>query len=65
MSTAEKLDAHQLKAELRRGAVIGRDIIVLEQTGSTNDAIFQIASPQGAAVSSPPPLVDEGLVLFA
>ena len=48
---------------------------MLEQTGSTNDAILQVASPQGAAVSSlpavasakasPPPLVDEGLVLFA
>ena len=48
---------------------------MLEQTGSTNDAILQVASPQGAAASSlpavasakegPPPLVDEGLVLFA
>ena len=48
---------------------------MLEQTGSTNDAILQVASPQGAAVSSlpavasakegPPSLVDEGLVLFA
>ena len=65
MSTAEKLDADQLKAELPRGAVIGRDIVVLEQTGSTNDAILQVASPQGAAVSRPPSLADEGLVLFA
>ena len=77
MSTAEKLDrliAEQLQAALSC-SIIGRDIIVLEQTGSTNDAIFQVASPQGAAVSSlpaiasakegPPPLVDEGLVLFA
>jgi BirA family biotin operon repressor/biotin-[acetyl-CoA-carboxylase] ligase len=67
MSTAEKLDrliAEQLQAA-RSGSIIGRKIIVLEQTGSTNDAIFQVASPQGAAVSSPPPLVDEGLVLFA
>ena len=65
MSTAEKLDADQLKAELPLGAVIGRDIVVLEQTGSTNDAILQVASPQGAAVSRPPSLADEGLVLFA
>ena len=68
MSTIEKLDrliADQLKAELPDGAIIGREIIVLEQTGSTNDAILQVASPQGAAVSSPPSLVDGGLVLFA
>ncbi|HEV8418137.1 MAG TPA: biotin--[acetyl-CoA-carboxylase] ligase [Candidatus Udaeobacter sp.] len=68
MSTVEKLDrliADQLRAKLPRGAVIGRQIVVLEQTGSTNDAILQIASPQGAAVSSPPPLTDEGLVVFA
>src|SRR5437762_6744418 len=67
MSTAERLDrliADQLKAELS-GALIGREIIVLEQTGSTNDAILQVASPKGAAVSSPRSLVDEGLVLFA
>jgi BirA family biotin operon repressor/biotin-[acetyl-CoA-carboxylase] ligase len=77
MSTVEKLDrliADQLQAALP-SAVIGRKIIVLEQTGSTNDAILQVASPQGAAVSSlpavasakegPPSLVDEGLVLFA
>ena len=77
MSTVEKLDqlvADQIQAGLF-SAVIGRQIIVLEQTASTNDAIFQVAFPQGAAVSSlpavasakegPPPLVDEGLVLFA
>lgn len=77
MSTVEKLDrliAEQLQAALR-SAVIGRRIVVLEQTGSTNDAILQVASPQGAAISlgrhsldedgSPPPIVDEGLVLFA
>ena len=74
MSTVEKLDrliADQLQAALP-SAVIGRQIVVLEQTGSTNDAILQVASPQGAAVSSlpavalakegPPSLVDEGLV---
>jgi BirA family biotin operon repressor/biotin-[acetyl-CoA-carboxylase] ligase len=77
MSTVEKLDrliADQIQAGLS-SPVIGRQIIVLEQTASTNDAIFQVAFPQGAAVSSlpavasakegPPPLVDEGLVLFA
>jgi BirA family biotin operon repressor/biotin-[acetyl-CoA-carboxylase] ligase len=67
MSTIEKLDrlnAHQLQAALR-STVIGREIIVLEQTGSTNDAILQIAFREGAAVSSPPFLVNEGLVLFA
>jgi BirA family biotin operon repressor/biotin-[acetyl-CoA-carboxylase] ligase len=67
MSTVEKLDrliADQLQAALR-GGIIGREIIVLEQTGSTNDAILQIASPQGASASKQPSLVDEGLVLFA
>jgi BirA family transcriptional regulator, biotin operon repressor / biotin---[acetyl-CoA-carboxylase] ligase len=77
MSTVEKLDrliADQLQAALPC-SIIGREIIVLEQTGSTNDAILQVASPQGAAVSSlpavafakegPPSLVGEGLVLFA
>jgi BirA family biotin operon repressor/biotin-[acetyl-CoA-carboxylase] ligase len=60
----DRLIADQLQAALPC-SIVGRNIIVLEQTGSTNDAIFQIASPQGAAVSSPPSLVDEGLVLFA
>jgi BirA family transcriptional regulator, biotin operon repressor / biotin---[acetyl-CoA-carboxylase] ligase len=67
MSTAEKLDrliAHQLQAALPC-SIIGREIIVLEQIGSTNDAILQVASPQGAAVCSPPPLIDEGLVVLA
>jgi len=66
MSTAEKLDrliADQLQAALPC-SIIGREIIVLEQTGSTNDSILQVASPDGAA-GSPPSLVDEGLVLFA
>ena len=67
MSMVEKLDrliAEQLQAALPC-SIIGRNIIVLEQTGSTNDAIFQVASLQGAAVSNPPSLVNEGLVLFA
>ena len=53
MSRVEKLDrliADQLQAALP-SAVIGRQIVVLEQTGSTNDAILQVASPQRAAVS--------------
>jgi BirA family biotin operon repressor/biotin-[acetyl-CoA-carboxylase] ligase len=64
---AEKVDrliADQLQAALPC-SIIGREIIVLEQTGSTNDTILRVPSPQGAAVSSPPSLVDEGLVLFA
>src|SRR5258708_33292821 len=77
MSRVEKLDqliADQLQAALP-SVVIGRQIVVLEQTASTNDAIFQVAFPQGAAVSSlpavasakegPPSFVDEGLVVFA
>src|SRR6476619_5332518 len=77
MSRVEKLDqliADQLQAALP-SVVIGRQIVVLAQTASTNDAILQVAFPQGAAVSSlpavasakegPPSLVDEGLVLFA
>ena len=67
MSKAEKLDrliGDQMQAALS-SAVIGRQIIVLEETSSTNDAILQIASAQGAAVSSPPSIIDEGLVLFA
>ena len=67
MSTVEKLEpliANQLQAALPC-SIIGRDIVVLEQTGSTNDAILQVASPQRAALSSPPSLVNEGLVVFA
>lgn len=67
MATAEKLDwliADQLRAGLP-GAVIGSEIIVLKEIGSTNDAILHAASAQGAAVSRPPSFVDEGLVLFA
>jgi BirA family biotin operon repressor/biotin-[acetyl-CoA-carboxylase] ligase len=67
MFPAEMLDrliADQLQAHLPC-VTIGRQIVVLEQTGSTNDTILQLAH-QGAAVSSPPSsLVNEGLVLFA
>ena len=67
MSQAESVDrliAGELQAHFAC-ATIGRQIIVLEQAGSTNDAILQLASPQGAAVSSPPSPTREGLVLFA
>src|SRR5436190_10178114 len=62
MSTVNKFDwlsADQLKAELPRGDVIGREIIVLEQTSSTNDAISRVASTGGL------PSRLEGLVVFA
>jgi BirA family biotin operon repressor/biotin-[acetyl-CoA-carboxylase] ligase len=77
MSTAETLDrlsAHQLRAELPC-AVIGREIVVLKETTSTNDAILEFVSQEEAASpderrsiakdGSPPSLVEEGLVIFA
>jgi BirA family transcriptional regulator, biotin operon repressor / biotin---[acetyl-CoA-carboxylase] ligase len=48
------LVAEKLQADLG-SALIGREIIVLEQTSSTNDAILQIATADS----------NEGLVLFA
>jgi BirA family transcriptional regulator, biotin operon repressor / biotin---[acetyl-CoA-carboxylase] ligase len=57
MSLAEKVD-RLIAEELRAGLssdVIGREIIVLEQTGSTNDAILQVANVNSK----------EGLVVFA
>jgi BirA family transcriptional regulator, biotin operon repressor / biotin---[acetyl-CoA-carboxylase] ligase len=57
MSPAEMLDrlvANEMRAALG-SVLIGREIIVLDQTGSTNDAILQIATPNSS----------EGLVLFA
>lgn len=60
---ADQLIADQLKSELP-DVVIGREIIVLQQTSSTNDAILQVISPQEAAVSVPAS-VTEGLVVFA
>ena len=62
--TSDRLIADELQAHFAH-ATIGRQIIVLEQTSSTNDAILQVASHQGTAVSNPPHLTDEGLVLFA
>ena len=49
----DRLLAEELEADLG-SAVIGREIIVLEQTGSTNDAILELAADS-----------NEGLVLFA
>jgi len=57
MSLAEMVD-RLIAEELRAGLssdVIGREIIVLKQTGSTNDAILQVANVNSK----------EGLVLFA
>ena len=51
---SDRLIACELEADCR-GATIGRQIIVLEQTGSTNDAILQVATANS----------NEGLVLFA
>lgn len=48
------LVAEELRADLA-GGVIGRELIVLQQTGSTNDAILQIANTNPK----------EGLVVFA
>ena len=56
MSPVETLDclvADELQAKLGR-SIIGRDIIVLEQTSSTNDSVLEIARDS-----------NEGLVLFA
>jgi BirA family biotin operon repressor/biotin-[acetyl-CoA-carboxylase] ligase len=50
----DRLVADELRADLG-GAVIGHRIIVLEQTGSTNDAILQVANANSK----------EGLVVFA
>jgi len=61
MSKLEQLDRlipDQLQTALS-GAIIGRKIIVLEQTGSTNDAIWRIASTDGL------PSIPEGLIVFA
>ena len=57
MFPAEMLDrlvGEELQADLG-SAVIGHEIIVLEQTSSTNDAILQVATADS----------NEGLVLFA
>jgi BirA family biotin operon repressor/biotin-[acetyl-CoA-carboxylase] ligase len=50
----DRLVAEELRAGIG-GALIGREIIVLDQTGSTNDAILQVANANSK----------EGLVVFA
>jgi BirA family transcriptional regulator, biotin operon repressor / biotin---[acetyl-CoA-carboxylase] ligase len=52
--TSDCLLADELQAPLG-DVVIGREIVVLERTGSTNDTILQVATPTSK----------EGLVLFA
>ena len=52
--SVDQLIAGELQAHFAC-AIIGRQIIVLEQTGSTNDAILRVATPSSK----------EGLVLFA
>jgi BirA family transcriptional regulator, biotin operon repressor / biotin---[acetyl-CoA-carboxylase] ligase len=52
--TSDRLLADELRARLG-DVVIGREIVVLESTGSTNDTILQVATPTSK----------EGLVLFA
>jgi BirA family transcriptional regulator, biotin operon repressor / biotin---[acetyl-CoA-carboxylase] ligase len=52
--TSDQLDAQQLQAQLS-GALIGRQVVLLEQTNSTNDAILELATSS----------LIEGLVLFA
>jgi BirA family transcriptional regulator, biotin operon repressor / biotin---[acetyl-CoA-carboxylase] ligase len=51
---SDRLMADQLQAELG-GTVIGREIVVLEKTTSTNDAILRLATGHA----------DEGLAVFA
>jgi BirA family biotin operon repressor/biotin-[acetyl-CoA-carboxylase] ligase len=51
---SDRLVAEELEADLG-GAVIGREIIVLEQTSSTSDAILQISNADSK----------EGVVVFA
>jgi BirA family transcriptional regulator, biotin operon repressor / biotin---[acetyl-CoA-carboxylase] ligase len=50
----DRLVAEELQAGIG-SSVIGREVIVLEQTGSTNDAILQVANANSK----------EGLVIFA
>jgi BirA family transcriptional regulator, biotin operon repressor / biotin---[acetyl-CoA-carboxylase] ligase len=54
MTSFEALTADKLRAELD-SAIIGRDIVVLDETTSTNDSVLERTSPTTA----------EGLVVFA
>jgi len=53
VETLDRLIADELRADLGN-PLIGREVIVLQQTGSTNDAILEVARDS-----------KEGLVLFA
>ncbi|MBA2586118.1 MAG: biotin--[acetyl-CoA-carboxylase] ligase [Chthoniobacterales bacterium] len=53
-STIEALKADELRAALA-GCIIGREIIVVRETASTNDFVLQMAGPD----------VAEGVVVFA
>ena len=54
MTTFEALSAGKLRADLD-SAIIGRDIVVLDETTSTNDSVLERTSPT----------TPEGLVVFA
>jgi BirA family transcriptional regulator, biotin operon repressor / biotin---[acetyl-CoA-carboxylase] ligase len=54
MSESDALEADKLRADVDP-AIIGREIIVLQQTTSTNDAVLERVSPSTA----------EGLLIFA
>jgi BirA family biotin operon repressor/biotin-[acetyl-CoA-carboxylase] ligase len=54
MTTFDALSADKLRADLD-SAIIGRDIVVLDETTSTNDSVLERASPT----------TPEGLVVFA
>ena len=52
MSPVDRLRADELRAEVG-ATVIGREIVVLEQTTSTNDLVLQMATadtPEGSVV---------------
>lgn len=54
MTSFDTLNANHLRAELEP-TIIGREIVVLEETSSTNDSILERTSPK----------TREGLVIFA
>jgi BirA family transcriptional regulator, biotin operon repressor / biotin---[acetyl-CoA-carboxylase] ligase len=54
VETSDRLVADDLQADLSGKTVIGREVIVLQQTGSTNDAVLEMARD-----------LKEGFVLFA
>jgi BirA family biotin operon repressor/biotin-[acetyl-CoA-carboxylase] ligase len=54
MTSFDALSAEKLRADLD-SAIVGRDIVVLDQTTSTNDSVLERASPT----------TPEGLIVFA